>query len=148
MISKQINVETILRDQEVADLYVRDAMTRESALLELQAVWKAWQVLLKTPLENCAIPNDWLMDPVRSVNERIILKPDGAHKEDENGSHAVFPGDPLQGLQNLVMLGNTIDRCSVGCCYSHFMAYMGFAWMTTWGYCHDTWNSIRNAAKH
>ena len=46
-----------------------------------------------------------------------------------------------------MLLGHTIDRCSVGCCYSHFMMYAGFAWMTTWGYCHDTWNSIRNAAK-
>ena len=102
MIAKKLPIETILRDQEVAELYVQDVLTREAACGELQAVWNAWQNLLQTDLEKCEIPNDWHIGPVQNTSQSIHFGPHQPYFKDDQGVVPVFPNAGPEVLDDLV----------------------------------------------
>jgi len=145
--SKTVGVDVILRDRSLTDLYVHDAMDRQASHGLMRSLVSSMEDLVPQPLEKSTLPDTVLVAPLK--DRHLSRAHDGNGKllindaRDASSSY-VFP--PEFDIYAMLVSNHTIDRGSVGLGCLHFMEHK---LLTTCypGFCHDLYNSIKNAAK-
>jgi hypothetical protein len=146
---KHVPIEIVLRDQSVSELYILDKIERQASHQLLRAIVTQLEGLFPDPIRRSR-----LADTVRVGR---LVNPDERRSRDAVGlpvivndsagtSVPVFPPD--FDLRSYLTVNNTIDRGSTGAALMAFVMTHGYLWTVYWGFFHDLWNSIKNAAKH
>ena len=147
MNEKLLPMEAIFRDQGVSELFVKDKMVRQATHALLRAVITQLEGLFPDPLARGKLSPDVRVQAHGSPADKTITE-DGKLKvvNDRTGlKQDVFPHD--FSLDNHLVLTHTVDRGSTGGALLFFMISQGYLWTVAWGFFHDMWNSIKNAAK-
>ena len=137
----------ILRDRDLCDLYVQDSLERQSSHGNLRALGHSLELLLRRPITDSLIPDTCLIGPVPPYHTRVALRPGHIVLVDER-TDAVRPVLPRDfRAEQVLSVSSTVDRGSVGSSLLHFGVSQNYCWFIHFGFFHDLWNSIRNAAK-
>ena len=142
---KLLSFDVILRDRELTDLFVNDQIERQAAYGNMRSLVFALQLLLKRPISDCKLPEEVHLRAVLPGETRVRL-PDGRFvlASDEGVTDVL----PLEfSAKNVLTVAHTMDRGSVGAAMIHFCQSQQLLWTVHFGWFHDLWNSIKQAAK-
>ena len=144
--NKCLPVELLLRDQEVADLYIQDRLTRESTHQLLRCLWTQCQHLLSSSLNESKLPNTLHIMPLTNAHEHWEPR-DGQSLHIVNDETEVAAIPQNFNLTDVLLIHHTVDRSSNNCALVNFVMSLGYLWSVTWGIFHDTYNSVKAAAR-
>ena len=143
-------MELLLRDSEVAELYVAGRLERKSSYSLFVGVMNQLAGLVgMDAIPRFYLPKDVLVEPMRHWQSR----------QWDPSTEQFFLTDEREGtqvpimpehfdLRELYFCHHTVDRGSTGCAALHFVLGEARALMgVQWGVFHDGWNATKHAAK-
>ena len=146
--SKLVSMDLVLRDAAVARMWILDIMTRKATHGLLRCLVKQLEHAVPNPLVR-----GWLPAAVRvhalGPHEKLHVLSTGNMLILNTSTRAACPVFPSDfDVKQCLIIHHTTDRGSIGAALLHFAQHAKLLWLMSWGVFHDTWNSIKNAAKN
>ena len=141
-------MDLVLRDAAVARMWVLDIMTRKATRCLLRCLVRQLEHAVPNPLLRGWLPSGVRVHPLGPHETVKVLSTGTMIVLNTNTGVAclVFPSD--FDVRQCLIIHHTTDRGSVGAALLHFAQHSKLLWLMSWGVFHDTWNSIKNAAKN
>ena len=151
MLPKDVSLDTLWRNHQVAEAWANDKLERESAHGIVKALMSQFGMISERSLLASQLPEDLLLVIFsKPVSFRVVQFGGLQVCFSENSWEDVIP-ERLRSLESfkdeITIFNVVMDRGPSNVSAFNFLLHEGFALAVGFGLCHDLWNSIKTGAK-
>ena len=127
-------IDLILRDLDIAELYIADKIERVAANQLLKTLADQLEDILPEPIKRGFLADDVMVGPLENPAFRRVLDASGAPKIRHLATGEERPVFPATfNVTDYVTVNHTIDRGSTGATLLHFAMDLGLLWDVSLG---------------